>query len=552
MEKILKSTASKEEFVQLMFRVLNPLKKYYSKEKAGLKIGYTSAHYPDESAWMEGFSRPLWALAPYFAGGGSDKEFEEIYRKGLISGTNPKAKEYWGTCNDYDQRLVEMAAIAYTLLLAKDKMWNPLTKEEKENISNWLNEINQNKCCDCNWRFFQILVNIALKKCDMPYSSEVLEDSLNFIESCYVGDGWYVDGENGQADYYIPFAMEFYGLVYAVFMEDEDKKRAEVLKERAEIFGKDFIYWFSEDGSALPYGRSLTYRFAQCAFYSMCVAAKVYPLPLSVMKGIIVRNLDYWFSKPIFDHAGLLTIGYAYPNLNMSESYNAPGSPYWAMKAFAFLALQEDDMFFKCKASPLPELDEIKFLSHADMIIQRRKNGNVIAFPGGRLFGHVHGHTEEKYSKFAYSTKYGFSVMRSMLNPQEAAQDSVLSFELFGHIFIRGQEKYYKVSEQEIISHWSPIEGIKVHSTVIPKKEGHTRIHVIDSEYDCIAYDAGFAVPIIEDSGCKVVCVKGEGEAIIIKPDPNTNLVASKTWMPTVKYQIKKGRNFIETDILYD
>lgn len=35
----------------------------------------------------------------------------------------------------------------------------------------------------------------------------------------------------------------------------------------------------------------------------------------------------------------MLTIGYAYPNILMSENYNVPGSPYWCMKAFAFLML---------------------------------------------------------------------------------------------------------------------------------------------------------------------------------------------------------------------
>lgn len=136
----------REEFAELMFRILNPLKTYYSKEKAWLKVGHTSAHYPDEAAWMERCKR--------------------------------------------------------------------------------------------------------------------------FID-------------------------------------------------RAMKFGKDFAYWFAEDGSAVPYGRSQTYRFAQASFYSACVMANIEPLPLGTMKGIIVRNLEYWLQKPIFDNAGVLTIGYGYPNLTM-------------------------------------------------------------------------------------------------------------------------------------------------------------------------------------------------------------------------------------------
>lgn len=373
---------SRQDMAELLLSILNPIKPFYSSNKAFLKLGVTSAHFPDESAWIEGFSRPLWGLAPFWAGGSRDAEFEEIYRKGFAAGTNPESEEYWGKCCDYDQRLVEMAAMGYTMLLAPEQIWEPLSKEEKGRLSDWLNEINRNKCCDCNWRFFQIIVNIALKKCGMTYSSEVLQNSLDFIEECYVDDGWYRDGIGGLPDYYVPFAMEFYGLIYAVFMKEDDPERCEEYLKRAELFGRDCVYWFSEDGSALPYGRSLTYRFAQSAFYSACIMAHIEPLPLPVMKGIIVRNLEYWINQPIFDHAGVLTIGYCYPNLQMTESYNSPQSPYWAMKVFAVLALKQDDPFWRCEAAPLPELEPQKWLPKADMVMQRRKDGNVVAFPG--------------------------------------------------------------------------------------------------------------------------------------------------------------------------
>ena len=543
---------SRKDMEQLMLSFLNPLKPFYSEKKARLKIGDTSAHYPDESAWMEGFSRPLWALAAYWSGGSRDLEFEEIYRKGLVEGTNPNSEEYWEKCHDYDQRLVEMAALGYSLILAKEVIWSPLSEKEKKQVADWLNEINCNKCCDCNWRFFQIIVNIALKKLNMPYSSTILKESLNFIETCYKGDGWYVDGENGQADYYIPFAMEFYGLIYAMVMEEEDPKRCIEYRVRAEQFGKDFVYWFSEDGSSIPYGRSLTYRFAQVAFYSACVMAHLEPLPLPVMKGIIVRHLQYWMEQPIFDHKGLLTVGYAYPNLQMSESYNAPGSPYWAMKAFACLALPEDDPFWSCEVAPLPELESQKWLEKADMIIQRRSNGNVIALTGGRLYPHVHGHTEEKYAKFAYSTRYGFSIMRSPMNLQEAAPDSVLSFSIFGHIFLRGQATNYQVREDRIVSEWSPLPGIQVKSEIIPTKEGHRRIHIVESDYECKAYDAGFSLPLWEPEGCSVHVVQGEGSTMIIRPDPNTNLLYSKTLLPVAEYRIYKGINVLETEVHYE
>lgn len=136
----------------------------------------------------------------------------------------------------------------------------------------------------------------------------------------------------------------------------------------------------------------------------------------------------------------------------MTESYNSPQSPYWAMKTFAVLALGRDDPFWICEAAPLPPLDRQRRIVKADMIIQRCIDGKVVAFPGGNPHPHGHGHTEEKYSKFAYSTRYGFSVMRSDLNLQEAAPDSVLSFRVYDRIFIRGQVENIRVEDGSITS----------------------------------------------------------------------------------------------------
>lgn len=66
------------------------------------------------------------------------KIFQEIYAKGLSAGTNPNSKEYWGGFRNYDQKFVEIAAIAYGLLLAPDKLWEPLDDNVKKNLADFL------------------------------------------------------------------------------------------------------------------------------------------------------------------------------------------------------------------------------------------------------------------------------------------------------------------------------------------------------------------------------------------------------------------------------
>lgn len=559
---------TKQDFRDWMGLLLNPLKPLYSEGGARLHLGDSGVTYPQVSIEMEAFSRPLWALVPFWLGGGKDADFERIYREGLDHGTDPKHKEYWGGFGDYDQRFVEMAAIASGLIFTPEKVWEPLSDEAKENLAKWLYGINEYTIPDCNWQFFMILVNVALMKLERRYSKENLEAGLLKIESYYLGDGWYRDGGSCQKDYYISFAMHYYGLLYSVAMEDEDPERCARFRERAEWFAQDFIYWFDENGAALPYGRSLSYRFGEAAFWSAYVFAGLDGIPVGVVKGILARHLNWWTGQKIFDRDGVLTIGYSYPNLIMAERYNAPGSPYWGMKTLLCLGLPDDHAFWEAKAEPLPELKPVKMIRQADMLMHRQGK-DVIAYPAGVCEKYGHGHVPEKYSKFAYSTRFGFSVARSQIVLHENAPDSALAFVIDGddYVFVRKVSLSYEVSDDRVISVWQPFPGIRVTSAVIPTETGHKRIHDIESDYDCRAYDCGFAVEKFTDGygqesngksasvrfegqGCSVSGEGPEAAGIVIEADPNTNVLYANASIPAVSYRIRKGETVhIETEV---
>lgn len=110
----------------------------------------------------------------------------------------------------------------------------------------------------------------------------------------------------------------------------------------------------------------------------------------------------------------MLTIGYAYPNILMSENYNAPGSPYWCMKAFAFLMLPAGHPFWQTLAAPLPALDAVRPLPGAEMLAQR-VNGMAVLYPAAARISHPFPQMEEKYAKFAYCSRYAFSAASERL-----------------------------------------------------------------------------------------------------------------------------------------
>lgn len=549
---------TKRECIDFFLKITEPVKNKYTHANTRLCPGTSAAWYEDISAGVEGFSRILWGLVPYIKGGGDPGEFKDIYLEGIKNGTDPQSEYYWGECHDGDQRFVEMAAMAYAILMVPEFIWEPLDKKTQDNFALWLYQINKYAVPENNWYFFVVLVNIALKSVNKIYSKKRLNECLEKIETFYVDKGWYFDGRTANRDYYVAFALHFYGLIYSMFVDDEYAKR---YRQRAMEYAKSFAYWFDENGAAVPYGRSLTYRFAQCSFWSMLVLAGLKPYPLEVMKGIISRNLDYWDNQNIFDDSGVLTVGYAYGNMNMAENYNAPGSPYWSLKAMAILALDDDDPFWSVKEMPLLIADSIKAVDEANMIMAHQK-GEALLYPVGSIQkqGDV-GHVYSKYEKFVYSSRFGFSVPRSCANINDFAPDNVLAFEIDGYIFTKRGANDYIIKNDGLAVKWSPIKGIDVETAIIPFIGGHKRIHKIVTDYDCTLYDCGFAVAardednvkcIEEDDFCIVQndfskCTVRGGKGFVINAAPNTNLLYNKTKIPSVRFELKKGAYVVET-----
>ncbi len=539
---------TKKDFSNCLKTLLQPLKNYYTPKKAGIKLGSYAVSYSDEVAQMEGFSRVLWGLAPLWAGGEDIEGFEEIYLQGIASGTDPESEEYWGKipASSSDQRIVEMAALGLALILAPKKIWEPLTQKQKKNLHTWLWQVNNNIESHNNWQLFPLIVNLGFKSVGAKYDAERMKRSLASLDSFYHSNGWYHDGHSDQVDYYIPFALHFYALIYAKVMETEDPENSRIIKERAALFAKSFVYWFDENGSALGFGRSLTYRFAQCCFFGACVYAGVEPFPMGVMKGIIARHLEWWLSHPILDDRGVLTVGYAYPNLNMAEFYNGYGSPYWSLKAFLFLALPEDHAFFKAEALPLPALSPMIVIPEAYMTLQR-VGGYAVALTGGQWAGWHPTHCPEKYSKFAYSSRYAFCVSRTRDCLSAAAPDSTLAFEVDGKIFYRERCIAHSVKpDGSHYSKWSPCRGITVETVLLPTDGGHIRKHTVTTNFDCTAYDTAFATPI--GGGGDIF---GEGEKTVLTCEPNTNLIHSRCEIKAIRYEFKKGTTTVETTVVY-
>jgi hypothetical protein len=550
----------------------NPLVPYYSPNGALLDVGSTASRASERTAQMEAFARPLWGLAPLLAGGGT-WDYWDVYIKGIRSGTDPENEEYWGDIHNCDQKMVELASLALTLIIAPEQIWGQLSPREKTNLTSWIGQTNKRITVDTNWRFFRVLVNVALLKLGADYDQPMMDQDLNRLDEFYLSEGWYKDGDTEQMDYYIPFAFHFYSLIYAKAMETEDAERCGRYKERAALFAKDFIHWFGKDGEALAFGRSLTYRFAQSCFWGALAYAGVEALPWGVIKGLLLRNLRWWFKQPIFTNEGILTIGYAYPNLMMAEGYNAPGSPYWALKSFIPLALPEEHPFWQADELPLPELAHRSVQKQARMTVCRESAGNhVVAFTSGQHAGFEPAHGAAKYGKFAYSNLYGFSVSKGNYGLEQGAYDNNLALAERDQLYrTRRRCEEFHIDDHVLYSLWKPWMDVEVRTWILPSAPWHVRIHRIQTGRDLDVAEGGFAFPREQNmihlqerdlvasmdsiaahlpwGAAGIKSLLGDLRAEMIHPEPNTNLIHPRTIIPTLRKELDRGTHWIASAI---
>jgi len=485
---------SRDEVANAVKRMLTPLIPYFTEAGSGIRCSVLAGAHGEPTASLEALSRALWGLVPLLAGGG-DFPAAERWRNGIVAGTDPDHPGYWGSLVSCDQRQVEQPAIALALAMKPEIFWEPLTAVERGRVSAWLYQTNEVDIVDSNWRWFRVLVNAALRILGEKWSPERLDGDLARIDEFYLGGGWYRD-ENRIGDYYIPMAMQYYGLLYARLAEDFDPERTWIFKERAGDFAKDFVAWFSAGGEAVPFGRSLIYRMAAGAFWGALAFADVEGLPWGEIKGLLLRHLRWWLAQPIFTETGLLTTGYRFSNPAMGESYNAYGSPYWALKSFLPLALPESHPFWQAEESPMPVRPAISIQPHAGMALcHDAASGHVFALNQGQPLEGWPRHCPHKYGKLAYSATFGFAVAAGE-NATRAGLDCTLSLSDDGGRHFRLREKCQEPALENgvLSSTWRPWPDVEVRTWLVPALPGHLRVHRIRSQRALLLADAGFSI----------------------------------------------------------
>ena len=357
-------------------------------------------------------------------------------------------------------------------------------------------------------------------------------------------------------------------------------------------------------GRAIPFGRSVGYRFAMVSFWGALAYADVeLPAPLTwgMGKGIVLRHLRWWQTQDnMFSPAGTLTIGYSYPNMYMAENYNSPGSPYWACLAFICLAVPETHPFWTSEEEdPWPLIPAVKPLPQPGHIMSNL-GGHCMLLSSGQACSYPMKGTHAKYGAFAYSSAFGYSVPPGCFTLEQYALASQLGFSDDGGEYwktrrLSTSHLATKEGNPVLISDWTPYPDVFVTTYLLPPTEAapnwHLRVHHIRAEgrsvmtadgsfailnertpdgryldpydpekcegtfpklignYDLNTPEAwapgkkgAFAVSRAGAVGIRALDIEKEGrEATLVNADPNSNLVESRTTIPTLQHKIEKG-----------
>lgn len=366
--------------------LLHPLADLMQPGKADLPLIGQASNHGAQADRLESYARPCLLAAHWLASepGKSEKlsrtKIAEWFQRGLVAGTDPSSSEYWGPTANHHQHTVEMAALTLALQAARDQLWMPLSKAEREQVARWFASVRGAGLHRNNHMFFCILPLAFLEQEGFGRAADkaVTEHLFEVLENMAVGGGWFIDGMNETVDYYAGYAWGYYGLWWAKLYGHTNPARAQRWRDWATSFLKDYRHFFAASGETPPFGRSMTYRFAVSAPFALAEHCGVSAIPPGQARRICSKNLDFFLQHPIRQKQGALSLGWTDEFPELTEAYSCAGSVYWAAKGFAPLLLPTNYTFWKSPEEPLPA-------EKSDFAIAVPQAGLVVRAHGGEV-----------------------------------------------------------------------------------------------------------------------------------------------------------------------
>lgn len=304
---------------------------------------------------LEGFCRTLFVAAPLLREKPALKlnniSVAGYYRHNLLNLINPKSPSFIKHRGNGgpSQILVEFGALAISLSVIPEVLWDPLKKEQQDSLARTMLSYGDGPTVGSNWRFFNIFILSFFKDKGYQINEKLLLKYMDEALLAYRGNGWYNDSP--AYDYYSMWAFQMYGPVWAQLYGNKyypayAKKFMDNLADMAD----NYPYMFNKAGHMNMWGRSIPYRFAAVAPLAM---TGFLPNKTNVnygwMRNIASSSLLQFLENPDFLEDGIPTLGFYGAFEPATQIYSCRGSVYWTGKAFLALLLPKDNPFWTAK-----------------------------------------------------------------------------------------------------------------------------------------------------------------------------------------------------------
>lgn len=314
-------------------------------------------------AKLEGLARTLFVAAPLLKEN-PDLEINGIkvadyYRHQMKSLTNPDSKHYVEPKpGGPTQTLLELGSLCISIGAAPEALWDPMTKEEKDNLATLLKNYGEGPTISSNWQFFNVFILSFLKDKGYQIDEAYLQEKLNNLLARYRGEGWYNDVP--AYDYYSMWAFQSYGPLWAELFGKKQypELAARFFKNQGDLID-NYPYMFAEDGRMNMYGRSIPYRFAAVAPLPLIEYGNHENVNYGWLRRIASATLLQFLQNPEFLENGVPTMGYYGPFAPCVQIYSCRGSVYWCGKAFLGLLMPEDSQYWSATENNGPWDNEL-------------------------------------------------------------------------------------------------------------------------------------------------------------------------------------------------
>ena len=247
------------------------------------------------------------------------------------------------------QNLVEFGALAVSMLIAPEILWEPLPQSQKDALAKTMISYGDGPTVDSNWKFFNIFVLSFFKEHGYSVNEKLLVEYLEKSLSHYRGQGWYNDSP--AYDYYSMWAFQMYGMVWSEYFGN--KHYPEIAKKFKNNFSDlkyNYPYLFGEDGKMIMYGRSISYRIGSIIpFPLMGFEENKENINFGWMRRISSGVIKQFFTHPDFMKDHVPTLGFYGAFEPAVQVYSCRGSVYWMGKAFLGLLVPDDNPFWTAK-----------------------------------------------------------------------------------------------------------------------------------------------------------------------------------------------------------